>query len=426
MKKTRKKSLRTLWLSKIHRRPDQPRQDFDEARLQELAQSLREEGNIEPPTVEPHPKLKGHWMIVAGERRWRAMLINGTRREQFLVRDGGGDPFMESVVENMHRENLNPIEEAITLKRLRDEYKLTYAEIERKTGFTPASVINKIELLELPEEIQDMVRQGRLPQVGALNLNQFKGERGDMIRMAYDLMAGKKPIELLLSTQRTSAQSDAVTKAKLPKTAHNMFRRILSLEWAFRTFPLITELFQQQSPRELERIWEKVPADTRAEIAQRLSRIIVAVYQLADALKITLTVPAEVPVVTFMPVARAASNGNGASHEPDVDPTTNFALLEKVLSHLLYEDAEPLINMSGSRLQQEFRLGEGLEPIVHQAFSLVRLRWNATPQSKNDAENDFIMFVSNVRADFNVDDFPSLMRLVKKSNSCGDPIAVHL
>ena len=149
-------SVRTLRPGKY-----QPRTHMDQAALAELAESIRVRGILQPVVVRPVDD--GGYEILAGERRWRAAQLAGLERIPALVRDVPDDAALGiGLIENIQREDLNPIEEAAGLKRLIDEFRLTHDETAKAVGRSRSAVTNLLRLLELAKSVQDMLLDGRL------------------------------------------------------------------------------------------------------------------------------------------------------------------------------------------------------------------------------------------------------------------------
>ena len=143
--------------------PDQPRSVLDDSKLDELAQSIRSHGVIQPIVVTPNPHRQGGFYIVAGERRWRASQRAGLLRAPVVVREIEHTKRLEmALIENIQRENLNPIEEASAYKRLSDDFQLTQAQIAESVGKDRATVANYQRLLGLPQEVRADVAAGFL------------------------------------------------------------------------------------------------------------------------------------------------------------------------------------------------------------------------------------------------------------------------
>jgi ParB family chromosome partitioning protein len=167
----------------------QPRNYVDDARLQELAQSIRANGIIQPIVVR---KVGDRFQIIAGERRWRAAKVAGLLRVPVVVRDvapGTEQSLLEmALIENIQREDLNPIEEALAYRRLADEFNLTQEGIASAVGKDRASVANFQRLLKLPDEVRNEVASSRLSMGHARALLSLQDE-ADQRRIARDVIA---------------------------------------------------------------------------------------------------------------------------------------------------------------------------------------------------------------------------------------------
>jgi ParB family transcriptional regulator, chromosome partitioning protein len=155
--------LRQLRVDLIEPNPKQPRREFDAETLEALAGSLGEQGVIQPVLV--RPKAGGRFELVAGERRWRAAQLAGLESIPALVRDREDAAALEvALIENMAREDLNPIEEARACAALVEELGLTRKEIGRRVGRSRVAVSNLVRLLDLPDEVIDLLQRGELSE----------------------------------------------------------------------------------------------------------------------------------------------------------------------------------------------------------------------------------------------------------------------
>ena len=155
--------LRRLPVELIARNPRQPRQSFDEAALVALADSLRERGLLQPVLVRPRPG--GTYELIAGERRWRAAQLAGLDTIPAVVRDHADRESLElALIENMAREDLNPVEAARACALLVEELGLTRDEVGRRVGRSRVAVSNLLRLLDLPDEVLDLLVEGRLSE----------------------------------------------------------------------------------------------------------------------------------------------------------------------------------------------------------------------------------------------------------------------
>jgi ParB family chromosome partitioning protein len=146
--------------SLISANPHQPRKDFDDAALRDLADSLRQSGLLQPVVVR---RLGDGYQLIVGERRWRAAKLAGIERVPAIVRDATDSESLElALVENLLREDLNPMEEAEAYQRLLAEFAWTQEELAQRVGRDRSTVANCLRLLKLPEPIQTDLRAGRL------------------------------------------------------------------------------------------------------------------------------------------------------------------------------------------------------------------------------------------------------------------------
>jgi ParB family chromosome partitioning protein len=166
----------------------QPRATVDDARLRELAQSIRTNGMIQPIIVR---RSGDRFQIIAGERRWRAAKLAGLLRVPIVVRDlvaGEKSELELALVENIQREDLNPIDEALAYRRLADQFNLTQEDIAAAVGKDRASIANHLRLLRLPDEVRTEVASGRLSMGHARALLSLADE-AEQRRVARDVVA---------------------------------------------------------------------------------------------------------------------------------------------------------------------------------------------------------------------------------------------
>lgn len=148
-------------IERIQHQPGQPRQYFDEARLEELAASIREQGVVQPLLV--RPGRNGSFVLVAGERRWRAAQRAGLREVPVVIRSvSDRQAFEMALVENLQREDLNPIEEAEAYRRLLEEHGYTQEQLAERLGRDRSTLANSLRLLKAPEPLQQALISGAL------------------------------------------------------------------------------------------------------------------------------------------------------------------------------------------------------------------------------------------------------------------------
>jgi ParB family chromosome partitioning protein len=179
--------LRELAVELISRNPDQPRRSFDEEALHALAESVREQGVLQPVLV--RPKAGGRFELVAGERRWRAAQLAGLETIPALVQERDDPTTLEvALVENMAREDLNPVEEARAIAALVEELGLTREAVGKRVGRSRVAVSNLLRILDLPDEALGLLESGELTEGHgrALLLAEDQADRRRLARAAAD------------------------------------------------------------------------------------------------------------------------------------------------------------------------------------------------------------------------------------------------
>ena len=208
----------TLPLREIEPDPEQPRKRFDDDALNQLADSITENGLLQPIAV--RPQGLGGYSIVAGERRWRACRMAGLTEVPVVVKDVSDEQAMElALVENLQREDLDPIEVAEGCRQLIDKYGLTQESAAKKLGKSRSAVTNSLRLLALPEDVRRMVSGGKLSFGHAKVLLGLPNE--DLMRQAAAEVAAQN-----LNVRQTEALCKKLTKpAKPPKEKDDNFTR---------------------------------------------------------------------------------------------------------------------------------------------------------------------------------------------------------
>ncbi len=185
---TEVQAKKTVRLSEIEPNRSQPRKNFDETAISALADSIREHGVLQPLLVRPLPA--GGYQIVAGERRWRAARMLGMDEIPVVIRELSDlETAQIALIENLQRENLNPIEEALGYRRLQDDFDMKQEDIAKTVGKSRSAVANAVRLLRLPEEVQNLLIDGSLTAGHARALLGFADEV-QMIAAAYKAAEG--------------------------------------------------------------------------------------------------------------------------------------------------------------------------------------------------------------------------------------------
>jgi ParB family chromosome partitioning protein len=228
-------NLSEIAIEKIFSNPNQPRREFDEEALQELANSIREVGIITPITLRQMPD--GNYQIIAGERRWRASKLAGLSAIPAYIRTVEDENVMEmALVENIQREDLNAIEIALAYQHLADTSGMTQEKISERVGKSRAAITNYMRLLKLPAQIQ-MALKNREMDMGharallaldspSAQIKMFKEvqKNGYSVRKVEEMVQQLKNGENLQSVKKTAA-----TPARLPEEFNTLRKRLADL-----------------------------------------------------------------------------------------------------------------------------------------------------------------------------------------------------
>ena len=201
-------------IDKIETNPFQPRTDFDETALNELAESIKNQGVIQPVTVRKMGYDK--YQLISGERRLRASKMAGLKTIPVFIRVANDEQMLEmALIENIHRENLNAIEVAISYQRLLEECKLTQDQLSEKVGKDRSTVANFLRLLKLPAEIQIAIRDGYITMGHARALVNVKDKAKQLVilKRIIDEDLSVRQVELL-----TREKTDKKQKSVLPES----------------------------------------------------------------------------------------------------------------------------------------------------------------------------------------------------------------
>lgn len=206
-------SITSLPLQKVEPNPRQPRRVFDEGELQALADSIAEHGIVQPLAV--RDEGNGYYMIIAGERRWRAARLAGLDEVPVVVLEADDRTVMElALVENLQRQDLNPMEEAEGYRVLMEDYGLTQEQTAERVGKSRPAVANALRLLALPDEVRELVESGALSAGHARAILSLSSEK-------LQKAAAQKILALRLSVRQAEAmckRMSAETKSKKPKS----------------------------------------------------------------------------------------------------------------------------------------------------------------------------------------------------------------
>ena len=204
-----KSPYQLLPIYKVEPNPDQPRQDFDEEELQSLADSVSRHGIVQPLTV--RELSSGYYQIIAGERRWRAARLANLTEVPAVIIEADDRKTMElALIENLQRQDLNPVEEALGYRTLMEEYGLTQDDTAKQVGKSRPAVANALRLLNLGPEVLEMLRSGTLSAGHARAVLSLKTER-------QQLQAAQKIVNLGLSVRQAELLCKNMEKEPTPK-----------------------------------------------------------------------------------------------------------------------------------------------------------------------------------------------------------------
>ena len=204
-----KSAYQKLPIYKVEPNPDQPRQDFDEEELQTLADSISVHGIVQPLTVRELPS--GYYQIIAGERRWRAARLAGLSDVPVVIIEADDKKAMElALIENLQRQDLNPVEEALGYQTLINEYGLTQEDAAKQVGKSRPAVANALRLLGLCPEVLELLRRGDLTAGHARAILTLKSEKKQK-------EAAQKIIALAMSVRQAEGLCNNMAKEPAPK-----------------------------------------------------------------------------------------------------------------------------------------------------------------------------------------------------------------
>jgi ParB family chromosome partitioning protein len=219
--------LRTLAIEDVHPAPGQPRKQFDDARLDELAASIKAQGIIQPLVV--RLREAGGYELIAGERRWRAAQRAGLHEVPAVVRDVAEKRAFEmALVENLQREDLNPIEEAQGFERLIEEFGYTQEALAGRVGKDRSTVANALRLLRLPTSVRGLVTEGRLQMGHARALLGLEHTEA-IERLARRVVARElsvRQVEALVKREREGDAKEPAAPAQPSSSARDLGERL--------------------------------------------------------------------------------------------------------------------------------------------------------------------------------------------------------
>lgn len=254
--------LREIDIDRILPNTEQPRKHFNEEALNELADSIRAHGLIQPLIVQPLPD--NFYQLIAGERRWRAAQRAGLMKLPAVIRESSPNASLEiALIENLQREDLNPIEEAQAYEKLIVEFGLTQEEVARRVGKNRVTITNMLRLLRLPQEVQQWIGEDRLTTGHAKALLSLT-DLGAVVDMARKIISGSYSVRQAEMLVSRFGKGGGNNEAGAPEAADpNVKAAIHALEQALGTKVTIQESHGKGrielhffSPDEMHRLYD--------------------------------------------------------------------------------------------------------------------------------------------------------------------------
>lgn len=227
--------VQTLRMSEIEPNKSQPRQNFDEAAITALADSIRQHGLIQPIVV--RETTAGGYQIVAGERRWRACRMLGMSEIPAVIKEFSNfETAQIALIENIQREDLNPIEEASAYKELMEKYEMTQEELSKAVGKSRSVIANSVRLLNMPDRIQDMLKKGELStgQAKAIAAADTEEEMLDIADRAANGQLTVRAIEKMLSKKDDGGEEADVNDDKPLSEKRQALHYLAEMELSLR------------------------------------------------------------------------------------------------------------------------------------------------------------------------------------------------
>ena len=262
-------NIQNLPIEQLTPNPHQPRRDFDPAALVELTRSIERDGIIQPIIV--RKAAANEYQIIAGERRWRAAKTAGLTEVPVIVRNADDQQVLElALVENIQREDLNPIELALAFHRMADELGMSHDQIGNKTGKERTTITNSVRLLQLPQDIQTMIAARRLSAGHARALLKFSDEEtqkeiasrcvaeGWSVRQIEEFTRSKPVSGRKAKTKPNNAPTDPNVKFAVQELERVLGTRVRIVERARGTGRIEIDYY---NPDDLSRVYERIMND---------------------------------------------------------------------------------------------------------------------------------------------------------------------
>ena len=273
-------------IDSIEPNPKQPRRDFDSRGLRELARSIRETGLLQPIVVMPRGERR---VIICGERRWQAAGLAGLRTIPVVVREADDEQALVlGLIENIQREALNPLDEALAVQSLIDDFGLTHADVARRVGRSRSHVTNLLRLLNLPHSVQQMVRGGKLKPGharGVLRLRNAEAQERLAERILSESLS-VRGVEKATPAERPGRRGIPVANDEVPSAAplgprlSTARHKKHAKTFLSREVQHLTRAMETRLGRDLEIFWNgdggqlTIPFESQDQLAEFLSSLL--------------------------------------------------------------------------------------------------------------------------------------------------------
>ncbi len=228
MPENNKNGVSTLRIADIEPRSDQPRKQFEREALETLAESIGKHGVLQPIIVRESAALSGTYEIIAGERRWRAAKMAGLSEIPVVILEGDDLKAAQvSIIENIQRENLNPVEEALAYRTLMERFDLTQDQVSQQVGKSRSNIANMMRLLDLPESVLDLLREGLISAGHARALLGLEREE-DIAPLAERILQAEMSVREVEKAVKhiNAALNDEPVVETAEETAEGKLRRV--------------------------------------------------------------------------------------------------------------------------------------------------------------------------------------------------------
>lgn len=328
-----------------------------------------------------------------------------------MLYEGGSDAFLLSVVENKNRLDLNAIDEAKTIDRLRGpEYRLGWKEIADLMGEAEDTVQNRRRLLKAPQEIQDMIATGTLPSYHLANLMRDTN-KARMIKIAHDLIEGKEAPDFHF--RETTARGKEYVQRQMPKTPQEFASRLVRYVGSVQNLPMIVMAFMQIPKEDRQKALDEIDPSVRGKIRVTIQGVTSAMRMLATELGVQLSADER---------KGDATPGGTTETLPQVSYHEALWVLRKVVSG---GKTQLTVDLSKASLAEKLgKNGTSTEPLVISTFRFVSLRWGKDVPKGVSPAKEFMVFIDELRRKIGSPGFRRALVVIRDADHSRDRIDI--